>query len=852
MTDLLKIKKEFLDKRTGLFNNEKLVADAFKFCISYSLLVEEFIHHVVGNPNLGFALASAGSFSRRELSPYSDIDVMFVVDKTQKHENEIKKIVTDLWDCGIEVSHTVREYDDLSTLFNEDLHSATAFFEIRYMLGSMEIYNEWNRKLDSIIKKNRQREILLDAIEDIESRHQKYGDSPKVLEPNVKFTAGGLRDLHGVEWMYSIKNNTFIYEQNEITTTQSFLQLLRDQKVINSKACKQLINAYKFILDVRNRLHLLDNRKNDRLEFSKQERIGKLMFYPGDSWHSFMFDYFNNANIIFRFMKTSLKGFKSFVSAPVSDYFSITLDDDFVLKENVIHRTSEIELTISDILRVFYYRGLHDARFDENLRTTIIEAVNETEEEFSYERYPSVFFREILKLQRNVGKTLSAMNEFGVIGAYLPEFRELVGFFQPGVYHCYTADEHTIVAVKNLEKLEKDETALGKIYRSLKEKDIIFIAVLLHDIAKPVDISGHEIIGAEIAGSIMPTLGYTQDDVEMVQFLVRNHLVMEQIAFRRDLNDPTTLNNFASLFPSQKALDLLYLLTYSDLSAVNPTVWTHWKSELLFELYRKAVAMIEENISGKELLNQATQEIFTDQDFEGISGVKEHLEAIEDPAYLNHFSQEEIAAHAEELEGNSTNPIFIKTGESFTNITIISKDCESLLSRLCGALTINDLNIHDAKIFTRSDGMVIDTFNITDFRTHKTVNEEKFDKIRTDILDSIENNLPLTREINKTRKKWWRIENKLFKKQNKVKISFENHEKYTIIDVYAPDKLGLLYSITRKMFDLELSIFLAKIATRADDIVDSFYVLDRNNQKVSQDEYELIRTELSNAIFELL
>jgi [protein-PII] uridylyltransferase len=444
------------------------------------------------------------------------------------------------------------------------------------------------------------------------------------------------------------------------------------------------------------------------------------------------------------------------------------------------------------------------------------------------------------------------MNELGVLGAFLPEFKDLIGFFQPGVYHCYTSDEHTLIALKNLEELGTDSSNVSKMFSSIKNKDLLYLAVLFHDIAKPISVSGHEIIGAEIASSVMERLGYDQQEIYLVQFLVRYHLSMEQTAFRRNLNDPSTLNKFAEMFPNPEALDFLYLLTYADLSAVSSVVWTQWKSDLLSELYRKTKVILEDGISGEELLHADTLEAVNGYDSSEDEAFKEHVASINDIAYLQIYSEEEINQHVEEIEKGLDVSVFFKEDNSFTNITVITRDSYAILSRLCGALSINDLNIHDAKIFTRTDGIIIDSFNVTDFRSNLVIEQAKYEKIKLDIISAVKNELAISKEFHRVKSKWKRIEEKFFRRKGKIKIVFERHEKYTIIDVFSPDRLGLLYQITKKMHELGLSIYFAKIATKGDDVVDAFYLLDRHGKKISHNEYELIKVELTNTIEEIL
>ena len=303
MTDFQNIKNEFLAEREKLFNNKTLAKNSFNFCVKHSLLVEEYILRLIQKEGTHCALAATGGFSRRELSPYSDIDLMFIFPKLDERQKDVQSCVAKLWDAGIDVSHTVREFSDIKKFMNEDLHAFTQFFETRFIYGDKKIYDDWNKKLFSEIEKTNKEKFIYDLFEDVETRYKKYGRSPKVLEPNIKFTAGGLRDIHAVEWMHSIKNKHILSQQDEITDTQRFLEILFQDKFINYKAKKRLTDSYKLILKTRNLLHLTEGRKNDRLEFANQQKIAMKIGYDENTWKEFMLQYFNSATILNRFFK---------------------------------------------------------------------------------------------------------------------------------------------------------------------------------------------------------------------------------------------------------------------------------------------------------------------------------------------------------------------------------------------------------------------------------------------------------------------------------------------------------------------------------------------------------------------
>ena len=468
-----RIRQDFKEKKEKLFSKYEGMDASLKFSLEFSLLVEEFIRSLAGDGKYNFALASAGSFSRRELSPYSDIDLMFITDSVADNEKDIVEFVTRLWDNGIEVSHTVREFPDIKKFIETDLHTFTQFFETRFLLGNDKIYLLWNDILLDSVTEEVKVKLINEMLEDIQHRYDKYDDSPKILEPNVKLSAGGLRDFQAVEWMYMLVNRTFLNKQNEMTQAENFIQQLNEDEYTTSNECKRLLESYNFVITVRNILHIMNQQKSDRLEFQDQKKIAAMVYNSENAISTFMNRYYAAANVINRFSKSIAKTFREEVVNPLPDTLAIKLDDDYVFKGNIISYVGEKDFTLSSILRGYYYRGLYNSRFDETLRARIIETVEKLDKRSSHETESSVFFREILKLPMNVGQTLSAMNELGVLGAFLPEFKDMIGFLQHGVYHFYTADEHTLVTIKNVEKLEREHSQLGKLFTSLKDKEFL-------------------------------------------------------------------------------------------------------------------------------------------------------------------------------------------------------------------------------------------------------------------------------------------------------------------------------------------------------------------------------------------
>ena len=283
--------------------------------MEFSLLIEEQIHKLANGKKYNFALVSAGSFSRRELSPFSDIDLMFITHSVQDVKNEISELVQKFWDNGIDAAHTVREFSDIQKFLESDLHTFTQFFETRLLLGSDKIYNDWNENLFSSLTDENQKRIIRELINDIEDRYQKYGDSAKTLEPNVKLSPGGLRDFQAVEWMYIIFNKTLLNKQTEITQAESFLELIENNNLISPNGSEAYCsNSYNQILYARNSIHLFSLQKNDRFEFSSQKKIANLNNTDKDALTLFMKEYFAAANAIQRFSIAMIKHFEEAIS----------------------------------------------------------------------------------------------------------------------------------------------------------------------------------------------------------------------------------------------------------------------------------------------------------------------------------------------------------------------------------------------------------------------------------------------------------------------------------------------------------------------------------------------------------
>jgi [protein-PII] uridylyltransferase len=505
----------------------------------------------------------------------------------------------------------------------------------------------------------------------------------------------------------------------------------------------------------------------------------------------------------------------------------------------------------ADLFETFVIAAEQEVGLDFRLRAAIERSLDLVTEEIRRDTDVAALFRRVLR-SRRVGATLREMNELNVLGTYLPEFGRLVAFFQHNVYHYFTADEHTIIAIENAERLRDAAGTMHEVFRLLDRKDILYVAILLHDIAKPEGVADHEITGVTIAGRILQRLGM-MDAIPDVAFLIRHHLMMEQIAFRRNIHDAATLRDFAGHFARPEQLDYLYLLTYADLSAVNRNVWTEWKAIMLQDLYQRTSEVLRRNLRGSAIedFHRARRDRAADEAVAALSArfdrveVERHLRSIPNDSYLAVFSHEEIAHHlSASARGEPVSVRFVHA-KGYTEITVIGRDAPFALSRCCAVLSANDANIFDANVFTRDDGMIVDRFRVADAGTRRRLEQRVCDKIADDLRAVVTGNLDVSHLFAEHRRKWRRRPKSPANPHIPIDVAFEEGGRYTILDVTAADSVGFLYRVTESISRLGLDIYFAKIATRVDGIIDSFYVLDRSGRRLADPERrEGIRNEI--------
>lgn len=849
MKDIKHLFKERVDRLIESFNEYK---SGLEFSLKLSQLYDEQIKELTKDSPDDIAIAAIGGFGRMELSPYSDVDLIFITSPKSSNNDFIANVVRTLWDSGINVSHSVRNLNQIYDFVQNDFAGFTQFLEMRFVSGSYNLFLRFLENVKSIVNSNLKTKLLESLLSDIEKRHLIFGNSPLLLEPNIKNTKGGIRDLHSAAWIYYILTNQLPVLNNYETAFDSFILSLVNADFISGNFSSKIISAYDYILKTRNALHIMNSNGKDKFDFQSQFNLTRSLntgVNEIDKLHyNFMLNYYKSSLLIAELLDLFIKKSMTIIY-PCEIYTKYKLDENFSLCGRFIDYESKENLDLTKILQGFYYSAKYSAIFTDRFEYLIkkkLEYLDGTEIENIEVK---LTFRKILQFPDDISETLIKLHRTGLLEFLIPEFSNLSNYFQPNSYHIYTADEHTLQAVKNVFQLALSDSLLGEIFRKYENKELLILAILFHDIAKPYTNVGHEILGAQIAENVMQRFGYDENEIELVSFLVSNHLIMEQTAFRRNLNDVNILNPFRQNFKDIQQLDFLYLLTYADLSSVNPSLWTSWKNSLLNELYLKTKEMIVNNLTAEELFASKTQKI----DFQKHQINEEeylyHIDQINDINYLYTFSENEIAEHIREIKKGNELSILHNQLDDCSIVTLITKDSPGLLSKICGSFSISDCNIHDANIFTRKDKIVIDSFRVTDFITGKPLSTNHYEIIAENLSRVLLQNYDLSKAFIDHLDKWKRVDKKMNSDIN-VSISFEEHPIYTIIDIHCSDRIGLLYMITKKLTSLGLNIYFAKIGTKLNGVFDSFYVLDKNFRKISTDEYDFYRKEIIKGFIE--
>ncbi len=811
----------------------------------YDIALEEYSQTHPNDPSQ-CALVATGGYGRGELNFHSDIDILFLFSDGVGTFGEflLGKILYFLWDMGLTVGHSSRSIRDALAMCEGDLVTRTALLESRFVCGDVMIFNYLTGKMEErYAKPPLAVQAYMNAkLQERDERHVKYGSSLYLQEPNVKESLGGIRDLHNVLWILRLRYGSLD------------LGLIRTHHLCSNGDAKALEKAYDFLLAVRNELHLCAGKKMDILIRQYQVRAAENFGARGhgdfSASENFMKKYYLHARTVALLTSGILAKLRGGLpgaspSGPVArqqplEHGLLQSDHAITLDKRHADAFRRDPLLIFRIFSIAQQRGL---AIHEDLKALIRNHLFCIEKKFQTSPQAARIFLEILSRKGSVGSTVRVMHETGVLGKYIPEFGKITCLVQDSQYHFYTTDEHTIKALEYVDDLNSPTPSahdtIVRVYSDLKRPEWLYLALLLHDLGKAAP-EEHVRVSNALAQKILKRLGVSPEDSQRVLFLIREHLSLSHTAQRRDLTDSTTIMDFSVLVKSPENLNHLLLMTYSDSNAVAPGIWTHWKEALAVELYSRT----EEWLTGRaaplahspELLVQTRDKVARILRHKvSPEQIERHLHAM--PVRYPVFTPIPLIAKHVMLAKNLPGRPFlldwnVPAGmETMPEVTICTKDRLGLFEIFAGCFTLNDINIISAKISTRADGIVLDTFRVNSSGNFP-METRIMDKFKVSLQKALEGSLNLDTTVkrhethNRSRCVQEKIAPPIVLLDNRISSS------KTVLEIQATDRLGLLFHISKVLASLKLNIAAAKISTERSLAYDVFYLTDNSGGKI--------------------
>ncbi len=799
--------------------------------------------HRASNPTSSerIALLAVGGYGRAEMAPFSDVDIAFLTPwkPTGWTEQVIEAMLYLLWDLGLKVGHSSRSLDEMVRLAKGDLTIRTALLEARYVWGDQALYDEAAARFQAEVVTGTARSFVTEKLAERDARHKRMGDSRYVVEPNVKEGKGGLRDLQTLFWIGK-------YVHRVATVAE-----LVDKGLLTKDELRRFQKAENFLLAVRCHLHIITRRAEDRLTFDVQPEIARAMRYaerPGRSAvERFMQHYFLMAKQVGDLTGVFLAHLDDSM-APKGRRFTLSgfmraprKLSGFVLDRGRLALPSDdwFQADPGRILEIFALADAHGLEIHPqamriaNRDARLIDAAVRTDPR------ANALFMDVLTSRRDPEAVLRWMNEATVFGRFVPDFGRVVAQMQFDMYHHYTVDEHSIRAIGLLSKIERgelrdDHPLASAIMGQILSRRVLYVAVLLHDIAKGRG-GDHSVLGAEVAMKLCPRLGMTAAETETVAWLVRWHLLMSATAFKRDLSDFKTVLDFAGAVQSPERLRLLLALTVVDIRAVGPGVWNSWKRQLLGDLYEatEEVLRLGHKQTGRTARVEAKQEaLAATLGWDG-TAFAAHARRLPESYWVAEpddiiESNARMVAAARDASLRVSAQVYPARGA--TLVTVYASDHPGLFYRLAGAIHLAGASIIDARIHTTRDGMALDNFLVQDPFGRPFDEPSRLKRLEGGIEDALANRARLDDRL--AARPLSRPRADAFPVAPNVLIDNKASNRYTVIEVNARDRPALLNALAYALFQSRVTIRSAHIATYGERAVDTFYVTDLIGDKI--------------------
>lgn len=786
------------------------------------------------------ALLAVGGYGRGELHPASDVDVQILLEDDHSHYNEILgEFITFLWDIGLEIGHSVRTLDECVTEATADITVATNLQEARLLVGPVELF-EKQRELCAPDKIWPSKDFFQAKLDEQITRHQKYHDTAYNLEPNIKESPGGLRDIQVIGW---VAKRHF--------GADTLKELVKDQ-FLTEQEYQSLHEGQAFIWKVRFGLHVITGRREDRLLFDHQRTLAKQFGYQDDRHHLaveyFMKQYYRTVMELSRLNEMLLQLFKEEILLADDSSEPVKINSRFQSRKGFIEVVHEGIFKRYPFALLEIFLLLEQQPQLKGVRANTIRLIRDhrylINEQFRSDLRCKSLFMEIMRQTEGVTHELRRMNLYGILAAYLPVFENIVGQMQHDLFHVYTVDEHTLTVIRNLRRYVVPEyhhefPLCSNIMLNIPKQEIVLLAGLFHDIAKGRG-GDHSVLGADDAITFCKSHGLSNFDSNLVAWLVRSHLIMSSTAQRKDISDPDVVHEFAQQMGDKMHLDYLLLLTVSDIRATSPSVWNSWKGALLRELYSATEAVFRRGLENpimqseriKDYQQQARKTLVTKNiDEKSIDILWDNF----GDEYFIRYAPSEIVWHTESIlkNPNIKPPLILlrkRPQGGGTEIFIHTEYHSNLFTIITTLIEQMNLTVMDARIFTSKDEFTLDTFLVLDADGSELTDTQRMDELTEKLAYHItqpETSTPgITNHIARAAKHF----------KFPTQVSFDNSEvqNQTIMKVIAYDRPGLLSKIGASMHACEVTLHKAKIATFGEKAEDIFFITNEQGNAVSE------------------
>lgn len=785
------------------------------------------------------SLIAVGGYGRQELLPYSDIDLLLLADETALIDQQaaLEQFITTLWDTGLKIGHSVRTLTECIEQARLDITVMTNLLESRLISGDQPLYQQ----LKQVVKSHDlwPSPLFFAAKRDEQiARHRKYSNNEYRLEPNIKSSPGGLRDIQMIGW---IAKRHFALERMADLVEQGFL---------TAQEYDIMRNGQNFLMKIRFALHMLYRRDENRLSFEQQEKIANYFSYQQQSisiTEQLMKDYYRWAQTLGQLNDLIMQLFEENIVRSDATETLVDLNPRFRLRNNQIETHNErtfIEYP-SALLEIFVLMAKHKQII--GVRANTIRQLRECsyliDDAFRQDSENKRLFIELLRSPYGVASRLNLMRRYGILGQYIPAFGEIIGQMQHDLFHIYTVDAHTLQVLKNARKLVYSEATgllelASQVAKFIEKKDLLYLACLFHDIGKGRG-GDHSTLGAADALEFCLQHGYNPRDSQLVSWLVQQHLLMSQTAQKKDLTDPEVIRQFAIMVSNTQRLDYLFVLTVADISGTNPSLWNSWRASLMQNLYNETKRALhrglENSLDKQEIIEEKQQ--LARQGLDDIGTNPAMVELIWSNAGEDYFLHENVddiiwqtKAIVERIDDHSplvliqqsSNPLF----KDVTQIFIHTKDRPYLFATVVATLEFLQLTVLDAKIYSSISGYALDTFMVLD-ENKQSIHDHK--RLQT-IQQTIEYYLQHAEQILQKPQRRAAQHLKHLNFATQTRMSLDQQKNMTILEVIAIDRPGLLATIGRIFVEFDLELHNAKITTLGDRVEDIFFITQHDLQ----------------------